>query len=165
MKKLFFILSVAILSLTGCHHSDDFDFLLGENAIGVEFYYDEVEYESLTVQEQFTRLLDTRKDAIEFAFLDELNDEIDEVHMIAHRFNPTSVVVPDVNYTFRVFFTEITDGGVIEANVHVFDNQNREVRTFVLNTHRELDRSFTERIFDSTENLGERLGHNIRYGI
>ncbi len=165
MKKVFLMLSVTLLSLTACHRSDDFDFLMGEDAIGVDFYYDQVDYENPAVQIQFERLLNGRQNDMESAFVHKVNDEIDNVRMVAYRITPEAAFSPNVNYTFQVYITDVTEHGVLSANVHVFDKFNREVRSFTLYTYCELDHSFTERIFDSIEELGEHLGKNIRYGM
>ncbi len=165
MKKAFLMLSVALLSLTACHHNDDFDFLVGEQAIGLEFYYDQVRYENTTVQRQFDQILTGKQDAMETAFVRAVNDEIDDVMLRAYHINTTSTQTPTENYIFQVYPMEITEHGVRNADVHVLDKHGREVYAFTIQTHCELDYSFTERVFESMEELGERLGKNIRYGM
>ncbi len=165
MKKVLFILSVALLSLTACHCVDDFDFLVGEDEIAFEFFYDQVVCENTDVQERFGQILVGKQDALEMTFVREVNDELDNVGIVAYRINPTSTIRPNVDYIFQIYILDVTAGGISTVDVHVFDRLGHEVTAFVLSTHRELDRSFTERVFDSFEELGERLGKDIRLGV
>ncbi len=165
MKKAFLILSVALIALTACHRTDDFDFLVGEQAIAVEFFYDQVNYENSTVQRQFEQLLAGKKDVMETTFIDEVNDEIDDVMLYAYRHRIEDALPPSIHYIFQVYPIDVTSHGVKTACVHVFDREGREQFAFTIQTCCELDYSFAERVFDSMDELGERMGRNIRYGM
>ncbi len=165
MKKAFLTLSVALLALTACHRSDDFDFLVGEQAIAVELFYDQIDYENSTVQRQFEQLLAGKQNAMETAFMDELNSELDDVMLYAYRHRMEDALPSYINYIFQVYPTYVTSHGVRDACVHVFDREGREQFAFTLQTRCELDYSFSERVFDSMDELGERMGENIRYGM
>ncbi len=167
MKKiLIMMLTTVTLMLTACQPKESFDFLLGEKNIGLTFNYDQVHYENAEAQKQFEQIFASKRDGLENAFLNELNDEIEDVYMRAYRTNALTPADPlQINYTFEVLPTEVTTHGITNAIVHVYDKAGREQRTFNLHARKELDRSFIERLFDSMEDLGERLGEQIRYGM
>ncbi len=166
MKKIILMMTAATLLLTACQQKESFDFLLGEQHIGLTFSYDQVHYENTEAQKQFEQIFASKRDGLENAFLNELNDEIEDVYMRAYRIDALTPADPLlINYTFEVLPIEVTNHGITDALVHVYDNAGRKQRTFNLRARKELDRSFIERLFDSMEDLGERLGKQIRYGM
>ncbi len=161
MKKILFMLTAAMLTLTACQQRESFDFLLGETNVGLTFSYDQLTYDTKTVETQFSQIKTTHQDALEIAFLEEVNDELEEVLMRAYRM-PSSA---QINYVFEISPTKVTEYGIREATVRVYDKDNNQKNSFTLSARNELDQSFMERISDSMEELGEQLGKNIRYGM
>ncbi len=166
MKKILFMLTAAMLTLTACQQRESFDFLVGETNIGVVFDYTKADYENANVQAQFDKIFDAKHDAWERAFVEEVNDEIEDVLMSAYQLTPDLTVQPsNINYTFMIDIKEVTEYGILSATIRVLDNEGRTQNTFEIKARKEFDSGFVSRILDSMEDLGERLGENIRYGV
>ncbi len=166
MKKILFMLTAAMLTLTACQRGESFDFLVGEKNIGVDFDYTQANYKDPNVQSQFAQLLESRQESLEITFLEGVNDEIEDVWMRAYQITPNpSAQLPTINYTFMVEITDVTAKGITKANVYVSDKTGKVQKTFEITTRGEYDDGFTESLFDTMEELGERLGENIRYGV
>ncbi len=166
MKKILFMLTAAMLTLTACQQSESFDFLVGEQNIGVDFDYTKANYENANVKTQFDKIFDAKHEAWERAFVEEVNDEIEDVLMRAYHLTSNSTVQqPNINYIFVVDIDQITEYGIVSATVRVLDNEGRTQNTFKIKARKEFDSGFISRILDSMEDLGERLGERIRYGV
>ncbi len=163
MKKMFLALSVILLSFTACHDTSSFDLLATENNIGVELNYDAITFENSDIEAQWKQLLATRQDVLERTFMEEVNDELEEVWKRAYLITPTSPAGNDINYICTVELTKVTSHGVLDAIVYVRDKSGVEKRQINLHTLQEYDPTFVERVEDSIEGLGERLGKQIRY--
>ncbi len=163
MKKMFLALSVILLSFTACHNGPSLDFLVEENNIGITFNYDVIAFENTDIQAQWEELFAARQDALESAFMEEVNDEFEEVLKRAYLIKPGTPISNDINYICTVDITNVTSHGVLDAVVHVHDKTGIEKRTIALHTLHEYDPTFTERVVDSMEELGERLGKQIRF--
>ncbi len=154
-----------LFAFTACYHSEEFNFLTGEQTIAVEFFYDQIDYENQTMHTLFEQLLAGKQDAMENAFVKGVNSEINDVMLIAKRHKIEDALASDVHYVFQVHISEVTSRGVAAAKVHVFDRTGKERYGFAIRTHCELDYSLAERVFESMGTLGDSMGRHIRYGI
>ncbi len=166
MKKILFMLTAAMLTLTACQRGESFDFLVGEKNIGVDFDYTQVNYKDVNVQAQFEQIFTSQHESWERGFVAEVNDEIEDILMRAYHINAnSSAQLPTINYTFMVEITDVTAKGITKANVYVSDKTGKVQKTFEITTRGEYDDGFMESIRDTMEDLGERLGEKIRYGM
>ncbi len=162
MKKILFMLTAAMLSLTACQQIESFDFLVGETNIGVDFDYTHANFDNANVKAQFEQIFAAKHQAWEREFIAEVNDEIENVLMTAY----TAENAPaSVNYTFMVEITEITEYGITKADVKVYNKLGVQEGYFTIKAYKDFDHGFIARILDTMEDLGERLGEQIRYGM
>ncbi len=162
MKKILLMLTAAMLTLTACQQKESFDFLLGENNIAVDFSYNEVTFEDTKAQQLYTQAFDAKHEAWETAFVRELNDDLEDIFLTAHRYSPT---VADSSYIFVVEINEVCTKGFTQATVRVLDKKGVEQQTLRIKAKKELGESFTEAVFDSLEDLADDLGDYIKRGI
>ncbi len=161
MKKILFMLTAAMLSLTACQQIESFDFLAGETNIAVDFDYSHANFDNANVKAQFDQIFETKHTAWEREFIAEVNDEIENVLMRAY---DVANAPATVNYTFMVEIADVTEHGITKADVKVL-NKGIQEGYFTIKARKEFDHGFIARILDTMEDLGERLGEQIRYGM
>ncbi len=161
MKKILFMLTAAMLSLTACQQIESFDFLVGEQNISVGFDYDHAKIDK-AIQAQWEQIDASKKEALERNFIAEVNDELENVLMRAYS---VANAPATVNYTFMVEIADVTEYGITRANVKVLNKTGIQEGYFTIKAHKDFEHGFVARVLDTMEDLGERLGEQIRYGM
>ncbi len=162
MKKILFMLTAAMLTLTACQHNNEsLSFLIGEKTIAVDFDYTAVTYGDNTVKANYEKALQNYQEPWERQFIEELNDELEDVFIRAYPVGSAA----NANYTFVIRIDEVTDKGVLKATSIAYDTINTQVSVVDLKAGREYEHSFIERIGDTMGELGDYLGHQIRRAL
>ncbi len=157
MKKILFMLTAAMLTLTACQNNESLSFLIGEDAIAVDFDHNSASYESTSVENQYRQLLDTKQTALENEFVRELGDELEDVWIRVYHASNT----PATNYTFTIRIDEVTSRGIRKATAIAFDKSGKQVSTIALKAGKEYERTFIECVSDTMEELADYLGNEI----
>ncbi len=160
MKKILLMLTAAMLTLTACQQKESFDFLVGENTIAVDFDYSSVIFEDTEAENLYTQAVDVKREAWEEDFLQELNDELEDIFITAQPYT----IFSSANYVFEVSLKDVSTKGFTSAEVRVIDKKGTVQQLFTIKTHKELGKSFLAAVFDSVEDLAEELGHRIKRG-